>query len=164
MILPIVVRFCLVRIPSGVGLRGRPARVTVLQPCSGAVYGTRRYKAIVRRFLYTRKFAFLAAITIGSSLFIGTPSFAQPTLQFGIGPDGRPQVSVRDPQQEERERREWWQRRRDAERERAYEQGRRDARRDERRYGASEERCRNVTIEERDRWGRTEIRRVRRCD
>ena len=48
--------------------------------------------------------------------------------------------------------------------ERAYEAGRRDARRDERRYGVSEERCRNVTIEETDRWGRTEVRRVRRCD
>jgi hypothetical protein len=111
-----------------------------------------------------RKFAFLAAVTIGFGLFIATPSFAQPTLQFGVGPDGRPQVGVRDPQQEERERRERWQQRRDAERERAYEQGRRDARRDDRRYGANEERCRNVTIEERDRWGRTEIRRVRRCD
>ena len=107
-----------------------------------------------------RIFTFLAAAAIGSSLFIATPTFAQPQLQFGIGPDGRPQVGVRDPQQEERERRERWQQRRDAERERAYEQGRRD----DRRYGANEERCRNVTIEERDRWGRTEVRRVRRCD
>jgi hypothetical protein len=97
-----------------------------------------------------RIFAFLAAAIVGSSLFIATPTFAQPQLQFGIGPDGRPQVGVRDPQQEERERRERWQQRRDAER--------------ERRYGANEERCRNVTIEERDRWGRTEVRRVRRCD
>ena len=111
-----------------------------------------------------RIFAFLAAATVGSSLFTGTPTFAQPQLQFGIGPDGRPQVGVRDPQQEERERRERWQQRRDAERERAYEQGRRDARRDDRRYGDNEERCRNVTIDERDRWGRTEVRRVRRCD
>jgi hypothetical protein len=111
-----------------------------------------------------RIFAFLAAAIVGSSLFIATPTFAQPQLQFGIGPDGRPQVGVRDPQQEERERRERWQQRRDAERERAYDQGRRDARRDDRRYGGYEERCRNVTIEERDRWGRTEVRRVRRCD
>ena len=111
-----------------------------------------------------RKFAFLAAMTISSGLLIVTPTFAQPQFQFGIGPDGRPQVGVRDPQQEERERRERWQQRRDAERERAYEQGRRDARRDDRRYGPYEERCRNVTIEERDRWGHVEVRRVRRCD
>ena len=103
-----------------------------------------------------------AAAAIGSSLVLASPSIAQPTLQFGIGPDGRPQVGVRDPQQEERERRERWQQRREAER--AYEAGRRDARRDERRYGPSEERCRNVTIEETDRWGRVEVRRVRRCD
>ena len=109
-----------------------------------------------------RKFAFLAAMTIGSGLVIATPTFAQPQFQFGIGPDGRPQVGVRDPQQEERERRERWQQRRDAER--AYEQGRRDARRDDRRYGAYGERCRNVIIEEQDRWGRTVERRVRRCD
>ena len=109
-----------------------------------------------------RIFAFLAAATVGSSLFVATPTFAQPQLQFGIGPDGRPQVGVRDPQQEERERRERWRERREAER--AYEQGRRDARRDERRYGAYEETCRNVTIVEEDRWGRSVTRRVRRCD
>ena len=109
-----------------------------------------------------KRIMLLAAAAIGSSLVLASPSIAQPTLQFGIGPDGRPQVGVRDPQQEERERRERWQQRREAER--AYEAGRRDARRDERRYGASEERCRNVTIEETDRWGRTEVRRVRRCD
>jgi hypothetical protein len=111
-----------------------------------------------------KRIVLLAAAAIGSSLVLASPSIAQPTLQFGIGPDGRPQVGVRDPQQEERERRERWQQRRDAERERAYEQGRRDARRDDRRYGGYEERCRNVTIEERDRWGRVEVRRVRRCD
>jgi hypothetical protein len=111
-----------------------------------------------------KRIVLLAAAAIGSSLVLASPSIAQPTLQFGIGPDGRPQVGVRDPQQEERERRERWQQRRDAERERAYDQGRRDARRDDRRYGGYEERCRNVTIEERDRWGRTEVRRVRRCD
>jgi hypothetical protein len=104
----------------------------------------------------------LAAAVIGSSLLAAAPSVAQPQLQFGIGPDGRPQFGVRDPQQEERERRERWRERRAAER--AYEEGRRDARRNERRYGAYEESCRNVTIEERDRWGRTEVRRVRRCD
>lgn len=109
-----------------------------------------------------RKVAFLAAAVIGSSLLAAAPSVAQPQLQFGIGPDGRPQVGVRDPQQEERERRERWRERRDAER--AYEAGRRDARRDERRYGVDEERCRNVTIEEQDRRGRTITRRVQRCD
>ncbi|MBJ6125196.1 hypothetical protein JAO75_07220 [Microvirga sp. BT325] len=87
---------------------------------------------------------------------------AQPTIQFGLGPDGRPQIGVRDPQQEERERRERWRDRREAER--AYEQGRRDARRDERRYGAYEENCRNVTIVDQDRWGGSVTRRVRRCD
>ena len=95
-----------------------------------------------------RKIALLAAAAIGSGLFVATPSMAQPTIQFGIGPDGRPQVGVRDPQQEEYERRERWRQRREAERDRAYEQGRRDARRDDRRYGAYEERCRNVTIVE----------------
>ena len=107
-----------------------------------------------------RKIALLAAAAIGTSLFVTTPSIAQPTLQFGIGPDGRPQVGVRDPQQEEYERRERWRQRRDAERERAYERGRRDAQR----YGVYEQRCRNITIEERDRWGRIEVRQVRRCD
>jgi hypothetical protein len=109
-----------------------------------------------------RKFALLAIVTIGSGLFAGTPLMAQPSIQFGIGPDGRPQLGVRDPQQEERERRERWRERREAER--AYEQGRRDARRDEQRYGANEETCRNVTIVEEDRWGRSVSRRVRRCD
>lgn len=105
-----------------------------------------------------RKFAFLAVAAIGSSLFVTTPTVAQPTLQFGIGPDGRPQIGVRDPQQEEHERRERWRQRREVER--AYEEGRRDARR----YGGYEERCRNVTVEEHDRYGRVEVRRVRRCD
>jgi hypothetical protein len=109
-----------------------------------------------------RKFALLAVAAIGSGLFVGTPAMAQPSIQFGIGPDGRPQIGVRDPQQEERERREQWRERRDAER--AYEQGRRDARRGERRYGAYEENCRNVTIVEEDRWGGSVTRRVRRCD
>ena len=111
-----------------------------------------------------RKIALFAAATIGSCLFAAAPSMAQPSIQFGIGPDGRPQVGVRDPQQEEYERRERWRERREAERDRAYEQGRRDARRDDRRYGAYEERCRNVTIVEEDRWGGSVTRRVRRCD
>ena len=111
-----------------------------------------------------RKIALLAAAAIGSSLLAVAPSAAQPQLQFGIGPDGRPQVGVRDPQQEERERRERWRERQDAERTRAYEEWRRDARRDERRYGAYGETCRNVTIEEQDRRGRTVVWQIRRCD
>jgi hypothetical protein len=113
-----------------------------------------------------RNIVFLAAATIGASLLATAPSTAQPAIQFGIGPDGRPQIGVRDPQQEEYERRERWRQRREADRDRAYEEGRRDAER-ERRYGAYRsygERCRNVTIEEEDRWGRTITRRIRRCD
>jgi len=110
-----------------------------------------------------RKILLLAAAAIGSSLFASTPSVAQPALQFGIGPDGRPQIGVRDPQQEEFERRERWRQRREAERERAYEAGRRDAARD-RGYRTYGENCRNITIEEEDRRGRTVTRRIRRCD
>ena len=51
-----------------------------------------------------RKIALIAAATIGSALFAATLSVAQPQLQFGIGPDGRPQFGVRDPEQERRER------------------------------------------------------------
>ena len=105
-----------------------------------------------------RKIALLAAATIGSALFAVTPSVAQPQLQFGISPDGRPQIGVRDPQQEENERRERWRQRR------AYEEGRRDAAREERRYGAYDPSCRNITIVEQDRWGGSVTRRVRRCD
>jgi hypothetical protein len=110
-----------------------------------------------------RKIALLAAAAIGSSFLVSAPSVAQPSLQFGIGPDGRPQVGVRDPQREEYERRERWRQRREAERERAYEEGRRDAARNRgsRTYG---ENCRNITIEEEDRRGRTVTRRIRRCD
>jgi hypothetical protein len=98
----------------------------------------------------------LAAATIASGLIVTTPSVAQPTLQFGIGPDGRPQVGVRDPQQEEYERRERWRQRREAERRESFEE--------RRRYGANEERCRNVTIVEEDRFGGSVTRRIRRCD
>ena len=110
-----------------------------------------------------RKIALLAAATIGSSLLVSAPSVAQPSFQFGIGPDGRPQVGVRDPEQERYERRERWRERRDAERAQAYEEGRRDAARD-RRYRTYGENCRNITIEEEDRRGRTITRRIRRCD
>jgi hypothetical protein len=102
-----------------------------------------------------RKIALLAAATIGSALFAATPSVAQPQLQFGIGPDGRPQFGVRDPEQERRER---------LRQREAYEQGRRDAAREERRYGAYDPSCRNITIVEQDRWGGSVTRRVRRCD
>jgi hypothetical protein len=111
-----------------------------------------------------RKIALLAAATMGLGLLVTAPLRAQPQLQFGIGPDGRPQIGVRDPEQERYERREYWRQRREEERARAYEEGRRDARREERRYGAYGDRCRNITIREEDDWGRTVIRRVRRCD
>jgi len=108
-----------------------------------------------------KKIALLAAATIGASLLVPTASVAQPALQFGIGPDGRPQIGVRDPQREELERRERWRQRRDEDRVEAYEQGRRDAERERRRYG---ETCRNITIEEEDRRGRMVTRQIRRCD
>ena len=102
-----------------------------------------------------RKIALLAVAAIGSALFAATPSVAQPQLQFGIGPDGRPQFGVRDPEQERRER---------LRQREAYEQGRRDAAREDRRYGAYDPSCRNITIVEQDRWGGSVTRRVRRCD
>ncbi len=102
-----------------------------------------------------RKIALLAVAAIGLALFAATPSVAQPQLQFGIGPDGRPQFGVRDPEQERRER---------LRQREAYEQGRRDAAREERRYGAYDPSCRNITIVEQDRWGGSVTRRVRRCD
>ena len=102
-----------------------------------------------------RKIALLAAATVGSALFAATPSVAQPQLQFGISPDGRPQFGVRDPEQERLER---------LRQREAYEQGRRDAAREERRYGAYDPSCRNITIVEQDRWGGSVTRRVRRCD
>jgi len=114
--------------------------------------------------LLMRKIVFLAVAAVGSSLLVASPSVAQPQLQFGIGPDGRPQIGVRDPEQERYERRERWRERRAEERARAYEEGRRDARRDGRRYGAYESRCRNITIREENEWGRTVERRIRRCD
>jgi hypothetical protein len=106
-----------------------------------------------------KKILILAVAAIGSSLFAAPPSVAQPQIQFGIGPDGRPQVGVRDPEQERRDR---WRRRQD-ERANAYEAGRRDAMREDR-YGAYESRCRNITIREENEWGRTVTRRIRRCD
>ena len=111
-------------------------------------------------------FSAAAAAVLGPLLF-ATPSTAQPQLQFGIGPDGRPEVGVRDPERERYERRERWRERRDEERARAYEEGRRDAER-ERRFGAYGEgrygeRCRTITIREEDQWGRMVTRRIRRC-
>ena len=66
-----------------------------------------------------RKTVFLAVAAMGSCLFVASPSSAQPQLQFGIGPDGRPQVGVRDPEQERYERRERWRERRQEDRSRA---------------------------------------------
>ncbi|WP_114943463.1 hypothetical protein [Microvirga calopogonii] len=111
-----------------------------------------------------RKIIVLALAAMGPSLFGALPSSAQPQFQFGIGPDGRPQIGVRDPEQERYERRERWRERREQERARAYEEGRRDALRDERRYDGYERRCRNIIIREEDDWGRSVTRRVRRCD
>lgn len=98
------------------------------------------------------KTLFLAAVAAG--LLASAPTMAQPQIQFGIGPDGRPQIGVGDPAEERRER--WRQ-------QRAYEAGRRDAMREDR-YDVYETRCRNITIQEEDRRGRTITRRIRRCD
>ena len=109
-----------------------------------------------------KKIAFFAAVAaLGPGLLIASPSFAQPQIQFGLGADGRPQIGVRDPERDRYERRERWRERREAEQARAYEEGRRDARRAER---YSESRCRNITIQEENDWGRTVTRRIRRCD
>ena len=102
-----------------------------------------------------KKITLLAAATIGTALFAATPSVAQPQLQFGIGPDGRPQFGVRDPEQERRER---------LRQREAYEQGRSDAAREERRSSAYDDSCRNITIVEQDRSGGSVTRRIRRCD
>jgi hypothetical protein len=108
-----------------------------------------------------------AAASIFALLLVATRSEAQPQLRFGIGPDGRPEVGVRDPERERYERREIWRQRRDEERARAYEEGRRDAAR-ERRYGAYGDerygtRCRTVMIRDENEWGRMVTRRIRRC-
>jgi hypothetical protein len=107
-----------------------------------------------------KKVFLLAAVALGSSLFVTAPTVAQPQIQLGIGADGRPQLGVRDPERERFERRERRREREEAERARAYEEGRRDAARAGR-YG---ENCRNITIEEEDRRGRIVTRRIRRCD
>jgi len=97
-----------------------------------------------------RRIVSLAAISLlGSGIFLTSPSLAQ--VQFGVGPDG-PSVRV-GPSDDDYRRRERWRERR------AYEEGRRAASRDGR-YG---ERCRTVTVEEEDEWGRTVVRRMRRC-
>ncbi len=114
-----------------------------------------------------KKVVSAAALILGAGLF-ASPSLAQPQLQLGIGADGRPQVGIRDPEQERYERREYWRQRREEERAQAYEEGRRDARRQQR-YGAYDdtrdgERCRTVTVQEEDRRGRLVSRRMRDCD
>ncbi len=111
-----------------------------------------------------KRIVLLSAALIGSALSVASPSMAQPTIQFGIGPDGRPQMGVTDPERERAERREYRRQRREADEAAAYEQGRRDARREERGYRAYESRCRNITIQEENEWGRTVTRRIRRCD
>lgn len=91
----------------------------------------------------------LAAVLIGSSTVVATPSSAQ--VQFGIGPDG-PSVRVGpDRDRYDRDRYE----RRYIERRRVYD-------RDDLSTG-SIERCRTVVIREEEPDGDIVTRRVRRC-
>jgi hypothetical protein len=106
----------------------------------------------------------LLAAMIGSGFAAASPSMAQPVLQLGIGSNGSPQISVRDPARERYDRREYWRQRRKAEQAAAYEQGRRDAWRQRQAYRGYNSRCRNITIREENEWGRTVTRRIRRCD
>ncbi len=106
----------------------------------------------------------LLAAMIGSGFAAASPSMAQPVLQLGIGSNGSPQISVRDPARERYDRREYWRQRREAERAAAYERGRRDAWRQRQAYRGYDSRCRNITIREENEWGRTVTRRIRRCD
>jgi hypothetical protein len=126
----------------------------------------------------------LLAAMIGSGFVAASPSMAQPVLQLGISSNGSPQISVRDPARERYDRREYWRQRREAEQAAAYEQGRRDAWRQRREaeqaaayeqgrrdawrqrqaYRGYNSRCRNITIREKNEWGRTVTRRIRRCD
>ena len=106
----------------------------------------------------------LLAAMIGSGFAAASPSMAQPVLQLGIGSNGSPQISVRDPARERYDRREYWRQRREAEQAAAYEQGRRDAWRQRQAYRGYNSRCRNITIREENEWGRTVTRRIRRCD
>ena len=110
-----------------------------------------------------KRIALFAAAAISSSLLVAAPSLAQPQIYFGVGADGRPQIGVGDPELERSQRREHWRQRREAESARAYEQGRRDAWREQQAYRAYGSRCRNVTVREEDDWGNTVTRRVRRC-
>jgi hypothetical protein len=48
-----------------------------------------------------KRIVLLSAALIGSALSVASPSMAQPAIQFGIGPDGRPQVGVTDPERKE---------------------------------------------------------------
>ena len=115
------------------------------------------------------RFVLIAAAAIGAGLFAAAPAAAQPQIQIGIGADGRPHVGIRDPERERWERREYWRQRREEDRARAYEAGRRDALRTQRygvygAYGASYgARCRTVTVQEEDDWGRAITKRYRRC-
>ncbi len=111
----------------------------------------------------TKLIGLAAAAMLGAGIFTVTPAVAQPSIEFGIDERGRPQFGVRD---REAERRARWRERREWERRQEW--------RDRRRYGAygdygrggyrSVSRgCRLVTIEEEDRWGRSVVRRIRRC-
>src|SRR3954452_1728349 len=102
----------------------------------------------------------LLAAMIGSGFVVALPSMAQPVLQLGIGSNGSPQIDVRDPARERYERREYWRQRREAERAAAYEQGRRDAWRQRQAYRVYGSRCRNISIQEENEWGRTVTRRI----
>jgi hypothetical protein len=88
----------------------------------------------------------LAAVLIGSSVVVSTPSSAQ--VQFGIGPDG-PSVQVGPDRDRDRYERRYIERRR------VYD-------RDDLSTG-SVDRCRTVVIREEEPNGDIVTRRVRRC-
>jgi len=100
-------------------------------------------------------FRTIAATVLGSAILTATPSLAQ--IQFGIDPNGRPNVQVGPSQddverQYRRERREQWRAR-----QRVYED---ETTGSVRRRGN----CRVVTIEEQAPNGDTIVRRRERCD
>jgi hypothetical protein len=113
------------------------------------------------------KINLIAAASICGLSFLAAPSMAQPRVEFGIDQNGRPRVGV-DDDRERYDRREYWRQRRDDDRARAYEEGRREAWRDRRyrRYGDDDtygERCRTIIVREENEWGRLVTRRIRRC-
>lgn len=110
-----------------------------------------------------KKLVWLAAAAILGTGLLAGPSMAQPQFQFGIDERGRPQFSVRDAEAERRAR---WRERRRWEERRAYRRDRRYGVYGEdggyRRIGRSQT-CRLITIRDQDQWGRTTVRRIRRC-